>query len=68
MASRVEKSNPLPRTFYSVADVAQSMGLAERAVYRALDRGDLPEVRIGARRLIPAQAFDTWVASFAQPA
>lgn len=66
MAARIAKPNPLPRTFYTVDEVAESMGLSRDSVYEAMDRGDIPEARIGGRRLIPAAAFDRWVASLNQ--
>lgn len=66
MAARIPKANPLPRTFYNVDEVAESMGLGRDAVYAAMDRGDIPEQRIGGRRLIPAPAFDRWVSSLNQ--
>lgn len=66
MAAREPKPNPLERTAYSVAEVAESLGLSKDAVYVLLDRDEIPSRRIGGRRLIPRLAFDAWVVSLNQ--
>jgi excisionase family DNA binding protein len=68
MAPKPPKDNPLPRSAYSVAEVAQSLGLSTDAVYALLDKGDIPSVRLGTRRVIPAAAFERWLADLNQPA
>ncbi len=46
------------RRAYSVAEVAALMGLPLRTVYLAVERGQLPSVRIGRRILVPASALE----------
>lgn len=61
MAPRTPKDNPLPRTAYSVAEVAQSLGLSTDAVYALMDSGEIPSAHLGTRRVIPAEAWATWL-------
>lgn len=42
-----------PTSFVSVERFAELTSLSTRSIQRLLRRGDLPEVRVGRRRLIP---------------
>lgn len=44
------------RLAYSPAEVSALLGVSTRSVVRAVDRGELPSAKLGARRLIPAAA------------
>lgn len=41
----------------SPTEVAPVLGMSARSVHRAMDRGELPEVWLGRRRLVPMPAL-----------
>lgn len=43
------------------ADAAALAGLSTRAIYRAIQRGELRAVRLCSRLRIPRAAFDAWI-------
>jgi excisionase family DNA binding protein len=45
-------SHVLPKLALSLPDAAHSLGVSERTIRRLVEKGDLPSVRIGGRRLI----------------
>jgi excisionase family DNA binding protein len=47
-----------PRRWYSVAEVAQMLGMGQMTVYRAIHAGEFPAVRIRGRYVIPAKALE----------
>lgn len=47
--------NTLPRVAYSLNEAAQSLGLSRRTLYELMDAGTLQTVKLGKRRLVPAQ-------------
>lgn len=52
---------PVPETaprFYSVAQAAQMMGMSAMTLYRAINSGGFPAVRIRGRLIVPARAID----------
>ena len=51
----------------SVAETQHCLGLSRSKIYELLSSGDLPSVKIGRRRLIPAVAIDTWVSGLDKP-
>lgn len=51
----------LPRTAYTVAEVATSIGVSVRHMRRLCDRGEIRVLRAGGRVLIPADAFRAFV-------
>lgn len=44
--------------FYSVAEVAQMLGMSSMTVYRAIAAGEFPAVRIRGRLIVPAKAVE----------
>lgn len=51
------------RRAYNVPEVAVLLGgVTERYVWTLLSTGELESVKIGARRLIPAEAIDAFIA------
>jgi excisionase family DNA binding protein len=48
---------PAPR-FYSVAEVAALFGISPMTLYRAINDGQFPAVRIRGRLIVPAQAVE----------
>lgn len=45
-----------------VLDAAASLSITKRELYRRIAAGEIESVRIGRRRLIPADALDAYVA------
>lgn len=41
------------KSTYSVVEAARLLGLSRNSVYQAIDRGQLPSLKIGKRILIP---------------
>jgi excisionase family DNA binding protein len=48
-------SDPL---FWSVAETARALRVSDDAIYELLQRGELPCLRIGRRRVIPRRAVE----------
>ena len=44
--------------FYSVAQVARLLGMSPMTVYRAINEGQFPAVRIRGRLIVPARALE----------
>jgi excisionase family DNA binding protein len=44
--------------FYSVAQVAQMLGMSTMTLYRAIKDGEFPAVRIRGRLIVPARAVE----------
>ena len=55
--SRRPSSASAPR-FYSVAQVAAMFGISPMTLYRAINDGQFPAVRIRGRLIVPAQAVE----------
>ena len=47
----------------SVDEAAEALGISRSTVYRELNAGRLPSVKIGRRRLVPASAIAQRIAS-----
>ena len=43
----------------TVEEVGRTLGVSRSTVWRLIQRGDLPSVRRGGRRLVPARAIQT---------
>jgi len=52
------------KAFYTVAEVADILGLGRSMTYRLVSEGDLPSVRLGKVRAVrvPAEGLRAWVA------
>lgn len=46
------------RLAYSVDEAASVLGVSRRAIYSAIQSGQLPDVHLGARRLVPVDAIN----------
>ncbi len=56
-------STGVPRVRYlTVAEVAEVMRLSRMTVYRFVQRGDLPAVRVGRSYRVPADALERFLA------
>lgn len=51
-----EPGGRVPR-FYSVAEVAEILGMSEVTLYRAIRAGQFPAVKIRGRYIVPASAL-----------
>lgn len=56
-----QDSPPSAPRFYSVAQVAQMLGMSAMTVYRAIAAGEFPAVRIRGRLIVPARAVEAMV-------
>ena len=52
-----------PRAFYNVRETARMLGMSAMTLYRAIEAGEFPAVRIRGRLIIPARALDEMVAA-----
>lgn len=48
---------------YSIEEAAQSLGVGRTTVYELMNRGDLESVKVGRRRIIPADAVGAFLAA-----
>ena len=46
----------------SVEEAARRLGLSRNLAYAMAQRGELPTVRAGRRRIVPLQALEAWLA------
>lgn len=49
-------------TRYTVPRLAEMLGLSIESVYRGIQRGDIPHLRVGRRIVLPKAAIDKWMA------
>ena len=52
---------PAPRRFYSVAEVAEMSGISSVTLYRAINAGEFPAVRVRGRVIVPARVLDALI-------
>lgn len=52
---------PAARRFYSVAEVAEISGISSVTLYRAINAGEFPAVRIRGRVIVPARVLDALI-------
>lgn len=50
------------RGLYPIADAAHYLGISESRIWQLMNAGDLRAVKLGRRRLIPADALDAFIA------
>jgi excisionase family DNA binding protein len=55
------EDEPREATFLRPSEAAELTGLSTRAIYRAIERGELRAARLCSRLRIPRPAFDEWV-------
>ena len=51
----------MEKTTMSVRELAERMGISLPMAYDLTRRADFPSSRVGARLLIPVEAFHTWL-------
>jgi excisionase family DNA binding protein len=54
-------STPREAAFLRPVEAAELTGLSTKAIYRAIERGELRAARLCSRLRIPQAAFDEWV-------
>jgi excisionase family DNA binding protein len=54
---------PVEPIFLRPREAAALAGLSTRAIYGAINRGELRAVRLCSRLRIPREAFDAWITS-----
>jgi excisionase family DNA binding protein len=52
------RSSSEPPAFYSVPDAARMLGTSDMTLYRAIQAGQFPAVRIRGRLIVPAKALE----------
>lgn len=52
---------PAARRFYSVAEVAEMSGISSVTLYRAINAGEFPAVRVRNRVIVPARVLDALI-------
>jgi len=57
----VPKQRAPEKRFYSVGEVAAIFGLSSMTVYRAIQDGDFPGLKIRGRILVPAHAVEAMI-------
>jgi excisionase family DNA binding protein len=64
VSSRLPKgrSSSEPPAFYSVSATARMLGTSEMTLYRAIQDGQFPAVRIRGRLIVPAKAIEALAA------
>lgn len=60
MSSRIPRgrASTEPPAFYSVPETARMLGTSEMTLYRAIQEGQFPAVRIRGRLIVPAKAIE----------
>jgi len=63
MRSENITTRTLDRTAYSIAEVANSLGVSRAFVRLEMTRQKLATLRVGRRTLIPRQSFESYIGS-----
>ena len=58
VGSPAAREAPLTRLVLSVAEAAAVLGISDDLVYELTERGDLPCLHLGRRKVIPTRAID----------
>lgn len=65
MSTSTRAQSAPPRTAYTVAEVAQSLGLPTWQIYDLVARAQLAHFRVGKHIRIPVRALDDFIANAA---
>lgn len=52
----------LPKLALSVTEAAHAIAISRASAYRMVDRGELPSITIGGRKVVPVAALEAWIA------
>ena len=50
-----------PTATYNVKQTASALGVSEKLVYRMVEQGEIPHLRISNRIVFPRHLFDEWL-------
>lgn len=53
----------VPKFALSVAEAAEAIAISRAAAYRMVDKGELPAIVIGGRKVVPVAALEEWIAT-----
>jgi excisionase family DNA binding protein len=53
-----DPGSPAAPRFFSVADAARLLGVSSMTLYRQIEAGQFPAIRIRSRLVVPAKAID----------
>lgn len=51
-----------PKLALSVTEAANAIAISRASAYRMVDRGELPSITIGGRKVVPVAALEAWIA------
>lgn len=63
----MQMTEPIERKTMTIDEVATVLGVNRKSAYDAAHRGEIPVVKIGARLLVPREAFEKMLASGTYP-
>jgi len=55
------------RLVYSVYELVELLGISISSAYQAIERNEIPHVKVGSRILIPKKMLDEWLSKHEQP-
>lgn len=55
------------RLVYCVYDLVELLGISISSAYQAIERNEIPHVKVGSRILIPKKMLDEWLSKHEQP-
>lgn len=55
--------SPTTRAVYTVDEVAEQLGIGRTTAYDAINRGEIPHVRVGRRIVVPKEQFEVFLGS-----
>ena len=55
------------RLVYSVYDLVELLGISISSAYQAIERNEIPHIKVGSRILIPKKMLDEWLSKQEQP-
>ncbi len=55
------------RLVYSVYEIVEILGISISSAYQAIERNEIPHVKVGSRILIPKKMLDEWLSKHDQP-
>ena len=50
------------KEFYSIEEIITKLGIGRTTAYRLIQTGQLPSIRVGARRLVSIKEYNAFVA------
>jgi excisionase family DNA binding protein len=65
MSNEAAKAAPA-RRLYSINEVAELLSVTPKHIYAMAYSGELPTVKLGRRRLVPAEVLDTFIAGLGE--